>query len=210
MWWKVKYWCVCSFINRHCLTGLHILAKELNPYNAWRERDESKERFDVALQQMFPTSADKKVDQMRSLTESYHQYKREYVKHININSDNENLSRCFLTLKLFIYFQLQRWSMHHLKLCTFTLTRQPMMRLKGTRRWHFSIFWPCLRLKCKHVHKSSQEAAISNMACIVQLSLSFYLSILMSKSWLSNLSKICVATYWLKIWPPCGTIIQLL
>ena len=46
---------------------------------------------------MFPTSVDKKVE---SATESYHKYKREYLKHLSFNlNDNENLSKFFLTLQ---------------------------------------------------------------------------------------------------------------
>ena len=51
----------------------------------------SKER----LQQMFPASSDEKVDGMKSFSESYHKYKRNYVKNLFFNPDNNNLSRCF-------------------------------------------------------------------------------------------------------------------
>ena len=56
---------------------------------------ESRDRLHVALQQMFPTSADEKGDDVKSLTESYHKYKEEYVKHIGFNPEEENLSKCF-------------------------------------------------------------------------------------------------------------------
>ena len=77
-----------------CKSGLHTLTEELNSY-AWKQ-SVSKERVLVALQQMFPTSADEKVDNIKSLTESYHRYKREYVKHLNFNPQAETLSKCFL------------------------------------------------------------------------------------------------------------------
>ena len=52
--------------------------------------------LDVALQQMFPTSADEKVDEVQSLTEKYQKYKKKYVKHLNFNPYEKNLSRCIL------------------------------------------------------------------------------------------------------------------
>lgn len=52
--------------------------------------------LNVALQQMFPTSADEKGDELKSLTEEYHKYKREYVKHLVFNPDEENLSKSIL------------------------------------------------------------------------------------------------------------------
>ena len=55
---------------------------------------ESKERLSAALQLMLSTSAvDEKIDKVKSLTESYHKYKREYVKHLGFNPDNENLCK---------------------------------------------------------------------------------------------------------------------
>ena len=47
-----------------------------------------------SLQQMFLTSTDEEEDGMKSFTESYHKYKREYVKHLNFNPEEENLSKC--------------------------------------------------------------------------------------------------------------------
>ena len=49
----------------------------------------SKER----LLQMFPMSDDEE-NGMLSFTESYHKYKREYVKHLSFNPEEENLSKC--------------------------------------------------------------------------------------------------------------------
>ena len=56
-------------------------------------QSESKERLYAALQQIFPTSADERVDVVKSLTEKYQKYKREYVKHLVFNPDEENLSK---------------------------------------------------------------------------------------------------------------------
>ena len=51
--------------------------------------------LNVALQQMFPNSAEKE-DEVKSLMKKYHKYKREYVKHLGFNPKEENLSRCIL------------------------------------------------------------------------------------------------------------------
>ena len=80
------------------LLGLHILTQELGtlavgPY-AWSQSG-SKERIRVALQEMFPASIEEKVDKVHSVTESYHKYKREYVKHLSFNPEEDNLSKCF-------------------------------------------------------------------------------------------------------------------
>ena len=59
-------------------------------------KTESKERLSIALQRMLSTSAvDEKIDPVKSLSESYHKYKREYVKHLGFNPDNGNISKCF-------------------------------------------------------------------------------------------------------------------
>ena len=44
---------------------------------------------------MFPTTAEEKVDEVQSVTESYHKYKREYVEHLSFNPKEDNLSECF-------------------------------------------------------------------------------------------------------------------
>ena len=51
----------------------------------------SKER----LQQMFPSSvSEEEEDELKSLMESYHKYKRKYVKHLGFNPEEEHLSKC--------------------------------------------------------------------------------------------------------------------
>ena len=77
----------------HCMTGLQALTQELGH----GRQIESKERLNAALQQMFPASAEGKVDEVKSLTEIYHKYKREYAKHLSFNPVSENLSKCSLT-----------------------------------------------------------------------------------------------------------------
>ena len=36
---------------------------------------------------------------MKSFTESYHKYKREYLKHLSFNPEEENLSTCILKIE---------------------------------------------------------------------------------------------------------------
>ena len=64
-----------------------MLTQELT-HDRFRKR-ESKE----GLRQLFPTLPDEKVDGVKSLTESYHKYKKKYVKHLSFNPEEENLSK---------------------------------------------------------------------------------------------------------------------
>ena len=83
------------------ISDLETLTEEIyHGVKSWEKG--SKERLHAALQQMFLTSADEEVDDVKSLTESYHKYKREYVKHLGFNSDNTNL--CKFILKLYPEF----------------------------------------------------------------------------------------------------------
>ena len=52
-------------------------------------------QFHDVLQRMVSTSVNEKVDKVASLKESYHKYKKEYVKHLGFDPNNENLSKCF-------------------------------------------------------------------------------------------------------------------
>ena len=61
----------------------------------WAPGTKSRDRLHFALQRMFPASAEKKVDEVKSLTETYHKYKSGYLKHLCFNPDNEYLSKCF-------------------------------------------------------------------------------------------------------------------
>ena len=80
------------------MADLQTLTEEIyNGVRIWNSG--SKERVHTALQQIFPTSADEDVDDVKSLTESYHKYKREYVKHLGFNPDNKNL--CEFITKLY-------------------------------------------------------------------------------------------------------------
>ena len=69
-----------------------MLYKELANELTWG-RVENREQFRVALQERFPISAEEKVDEVQSVTESYHKYKHEYVKHLSFNVDNKKLSK---------------------------------------------------------------------------------------------------------------------
>ena len=74
-------------------SDLLMLTQELSQVSrvVWGE---SKDRLYAALQRMLSNSVvDEEIDEVKSLTESYHKYKREYVKHLSFNPDNENLSK---------------------------------------------------------------------------------------------------------------------
>ena len=66
-----------------------MLTQELSYGVSFREIG-SKER----LQQMFPTSAEGEEAGIKSFTDTYYKYKREYVKHLNFNPEEGNLSKC--------------------------------------------------------------------------------------------------------------------
>ena len=69
------------------------MAKELSKGVRFWKQIVHKESID-ALQEMFSaSSADEKEDEVMSLTEGYHKFKREYVKHLAFNPDNKQLSK---------------------------------------------------------------------------------------------------------------------
>ena len=53
------------------------------------EEHGSKERLKEMLEEL-----EEEEDGMKSFTESYHKYKREYVKHLNFKPEEGNLSKC--------------------------------------------------------------------------------------------------------------------
>ena len=56
--------------------------------------DHSIERIDAGLQLLFPTfTANEKANNLKSLTEEYHQYKMDYVRHLSFTPEEENLSK---------------------------------------------------------------------------------------------------------------------
>ena len=51
-------------------------------------------RIDAGLQQLFPTfTANEKVNNLKTLTEKYHRYKMDYVRHLSFTPEGENLSK---------------------------------------------------------------------------------------------------------------------
>ena len=64
-------------------------------------RDEAKENLIDALQQLLPPAEEAQV---KTLTEAYQEYKREYVKHLLFNPNFENLSKYSLALHLYFVF----------------------------------------------------------------------------------------------------------
>ena len=72
-------------------TGFRTLNKNLYDRNSFFWKDQHHEMFNDALQQIFPSSTFEREDQVKSLTEVYHKYKRKYVKHVFFNPDNTNL-----------------------------------------------------------------------------------------------------------------------
>ena len=76
-----------TFVDNYYHLGFQTITDELGKAN---------KRFDV-LQQMFPDlSADEESKSVDSLTRIYHNYKREYVKHLSFNPRTENLSKYIL------------------------------------------------------------------------------------------------------------------
>ena len=76
--------CLNIGLHNH-ISGFHMLS---NGVKYW------KSGYQERLQQMFPTSSDEEIDEVKSFTESYHKYKRGYVKHLRFNPEEENLSKC--------------------------------------------------------------------------------------------------------------------
>ena len=71
-----------------------------------------------------------------TLTKAYNNYKTKYVKRISFNPEEKSLMSkyTFTSYKKFFFFQAQPWIMPRWRQCTSTLTRQPMMRLRGMKR----------------------------------------------------------------------------
>ena len=105
------------------------------PYaSEWDQWSRGNEGTDAAIQELFhnPSTDEKNVD-ITSVTKAYHNYKKEYVKHLSFNPKEENLSKVISSdQSLSNWFQLLCWSMPRCRQCTSTLTRQLMMRLRGT------------------------------------------------------------------------------
>ena len=77
------------------ISGINLLNHNLR-YGGVRWYSNTKENqkdLYVAIQEMFPLIADQKNAEVEALTMKYHQYKRNYVKHISFNPTTENLSK---------------------------------------------------------------------------------------------------------------------
>ena len=77
-------------VTYECVPGFQTLTNLLGAM-AWDEQ-ESKDQMISALHQMFPALAESKMDEVTRLSEAYHKYKREYVKHLSFNPVSEDLS----------------------------------------------------------------------------------------------------------------------
>ena len=59
-----------------------------------QETGQGVKRIEAVLQGMFHSASEnEKVGNVKALTEAYHNYKREYVKHLSFTPEGENLSR---------------------------------------------------------------------------------------------------------------------
>ena len=59
----------------------------------WREWSQGNEGMDGEIHQLFKNpSADQEIADIMSLTKAYHNYKRDYVKHLSFNPHAENSS----------------------------------------------------------------------------------------------------------------------
>ena len=68
-----------------------VLTQDLGK-GIWWQRGFSKERFENGLRQVF--QQDIRTEEVRTVTEKYHTYKRNYVKHISFNPGKDNFSKC--------------------------------------------------------------------------------------------------------------------
>ena len=71
------------------------------PYvREWQEWTQVNEGTDAAIQELFqnPSAVEKIVD-IPLLTKAYHNYKKEYVKHLSFSPEEESLSKFILLLE---------------------------------------------------------------------------------------------------------------
>ena len=104
---------------KECLLGLQEWTPGNKRRNAFVERQLSPEE-------------DENID-VKTLIDAYHNYKKEYVKSLSFSPKEKGLSKSNFVASLNC-FQLPPWIMPHWRQCTSTLTRQPMMRLRGMKR----------------------------------------------------------------------------
>ena len=71
------------------------------PYvREWQEWTQVNEGTDAAIQELFhnPSTDQKNVD-ITSVTKAYHNYKKEYVKHLSFSPEEESLSKFIILLE---------------------------------------------------------------------------------------------------------------
>ena len=90
-------------------SGFYALSLELAKYGEkvdyelflmnYREHNTAidAEQLQKALQQMLSPNPDQKEDDLRLLMDKYIKYKKGYVKHLQFNPDNQNLSEFFIS-----------------------------------------------------------------------------------------------------------------
>ena len=93
----------------------------------------NKRRNAFVERQLSPTAMEDENIDVKTLTDAYHTYKKEYVISLSFSPVEKGLSESNFVASL-ICFQLPPWIMPHWRQCTSTLTRQPMMRLRGMKR----------------------------------------------------------------------------
>ena len=80
-----------------------VLTQDLGK-GIWWQRGFSQERFENGLRQVF--QQDIRTEEVRTVTEKYHTYKRNYVKLISFNPGKENFSKCIFDSIIYDYIQL--------------------------------------------------------------------------------------------------------
>ena len=71
------------------------------PYvREWQQWSQGNEGTDAAIRELYqnPSAVEKIVD-IPSVTNAYHNYKKEYVKHLSFSPEEENLSKFILLLE---------------------------------------------------------------------------------------------------------------
>ena len=71
------------------------------PYvREWQQWSQGNEGTDATIQELYQNpSAEEKIVDITSATKAYHNYKKEYVKHLSFSPEKENLSKFILLLE---------------------------------------------------------------------------------------------------------------
>ena len=88
---RMWIWFVIFWFNEYYLLVFRTLDGAV-----WWRGTKSQEIFGAALQKMHIVWADDGEDGVTKLTEKYHKYKREYVKHLSFVPEEDILSKFFL------------------------------------------------------------------------------------------------------------------